>query len=61
MEIPDSVLYELLQWCVGNRGSKSCNPYTVPQIKEALRAVALHRGFKDVEKNYYDALDKWIE
>ncbi len=29
----------LLQWAVGNRGSKTGNAYCVPEVKDALRAL----------------------
>ncbi len=57
MKIPDKVLYDLLQWCVGNRGSKQGNPYCVPEMKEMLKAIARERGFADIDRNYFDAID----
>jgi hypothetical protein len=58
MEIPDRVLYDLLKWVTG--GNRTGNPYTKPEIEAALRAIAKARGFKDVDKNWYDALDNWM-
>lgn len=60
MQIDDKVLYELLQWAVGNRGPKTGNPYCVPEVKAVLRAIAVHRGFKHPEHSYFDAMDKWV-
>lgn len=34
------VLMDLLEWAKGNRGSKSGNPYTIPEVKAALKHLA---------------------
>jgi hypothetical protein len=34
-----AALGNLLQWSVGNRGSKTGNPYSVPEVREALKAL----------------------
>jgi hypothetical protein len=60
MQIDDRILYNLLQWAVGNRGPKTGNPYLIPEVRDTLKAIAHARRFKDVESNYFDALDKWI-
>ena len=52
------VLMDLLEWAKGNRGSKSSNPYTIPEVKNALIHLAKLQGFKDPEKNYFDVKTK---
>ena len=47
-------LCEVLEWAKGNRGSKSGNPYMIPEIKEALKHLAELQGIKD----YLDAKTK---
>lgn len=34
-------LMNLLDWAIGNRGSKECNPYSIPEVKEALEVLAM--------------------
>ena len=48
------VLCSLLEWAKGNRGSKDFNPYGVPEVKEALQAIAKLQGIE----NYLDAKTK---
>lgn len=43
-------LANLLEWAVGNRGSKSGNPYMFPEVKNALEVLAKIEGIK----NYLD-------
>ena len=59
MQIDDKVLFDLMQWVAGNRGSKHGNPYCVPEVRETLKAIAVERGFKDIDNNFYDALTGW--
>lgn len=59
MEIDNKPLYDLLQWAIGNRGSKSSNPYSVPEVKAVLKAIAVERKFHSPNTNYFDALDGW--
>lgn len=59
MEINETILYELMQFVVGNRGSREGNPYGKPAVKEMLKEIARQRGFKNVDANYFDALDNW--
>ena len=44
-------LMELLEWAKGNRGSKENNPYSIPEIKAALKHLAELQGIT----NYLDA------
>ena len=44
-------LCEVLEWAKGNRGSKSGNPYLIPEIKNALKHLAELQGIND----YLDA------
>ena len=49
------VLMDLLEWAKGNRGSKSINPYAVPEVKNALKHLADLQGiygYLDAETNY---------
>ena len=46
-----STLCNLLEWAKGNRGSKSGNPYLVPEVKSALQLLAKIQGIE----NYLDA------
>jgi hypothetical protein len=45
-------LYDLLEWAVGKRGSKSGNPYLVPEVEEAHRTLAVVIG--ETEENWID-------
>lgn len=45
------VLMDLLEWAKGNRGSKSGNPYGIPEVKAALKHLAKMQGISD----YLDA------
>ncbi len=56
--LSESTLKELMQWVVGNRGSKSGNPYCVPEVRNMLIEIAEHRGRFDAS-SYFDALEKW--
>lgn len=47
-------LVELLEWAVGNRGRKECNPYGIPEVKTALVALAKLNGARD----WMDALER---
>jgi hypothetical protein len=40
------VLMDLLEWAKGNRGSKSGNPYGIPEVKAALQHLADLQGIK---------------
>jgi len=40
-------LCEVLEWAKGLRGSKSCNPYAVPEVKAALQFLAKLQGAGD--------------
>lgn len=46
-----STLCDLLEWAKGNRGTKSGNPYTIPEVKDALTLLAKIQGVE----NYLDA------
>ena len=48
-------LEELTQYCTSGDRYKTQNPYTVPEIVTALKAIARARGFK--EKSWMDAND----
>jgi hypothetical protein len=54
-------LGHLLQWANGNRGNKDCNPYAVPEVREALKALARSKGWSEerIKKGYYDAADEY--
>lgn len=41
-----SVLANLLEWAKGQRGSKSINPYMVPEVKAALKLLAEMKGHR---------------
>lgn len=58
---PVDALGNLLQWAVGNRGSKEGNPYGIPEIKAALQTLAKARGwsYENIKANYYDAADNY--
>ena len=43
----DHHLCELLEWARGNRGTKHCNPYAVPEVKAALVYLAEKQGILD--------------
>jgi hypothetical protein len=38
------LLMDLLEWAKGNRGSKTINPYAVPEVKQALKVLAKIQG-----------------
>ena len=40
-------LCNLLEWAIGNRGSKHMNPYGVPEVKAALKVLAKRQGRTD--------------
>ncbi len=40
-------LCSVIQWGLGNRGSKDCNPYGVPEIRGALEHLAYLSGLTD--------------
>jgi hypothetical protein len=48
-EISDTAshLANVLEWAAGNRGSKSGNPYSIPEIKQALKHLAELTGRSD--------------
>lgn len=51
----DILLYhlcEVLERIKGNRGVKDCNPYALPEVREALKYIAEVQGFS----NYLDAV-----
>jgi hypothetical protein len=54
-------LGNLLQWAIGNRGSRDGNPYHFPEVKAALRALATAKGWDEeqIAKNYFDAADEY--
>ena len=56
--VSENTLRELMQWAIGNRGSKHTNPYTVPEVRAMLIEIAEHRGRYGAD-SYLDALDKW--
>jgi hypothetical protein len=43
----DKLLCDVLEWAKGHRGSKSGNPYAVPEIRAALVYLASKQGKKD--------------
>ncbi len=47
----EQILMDVLEWAKGNRGSKSGNPYMIPEIKSALKHLAKIQGRQD----YLDA------
>lgn len=48
-------LGNLVQWAVGNRGAKTGNPYSVPEIDRALMALRDIVGCAD----HLDSADQW--
>ena len=42
-----AVLCDLLEWAKGNRGSKHNNPYSVPEVKAALKIISAIQGGRD--------------
>lgn len=44
-------LSNVLEWAKGNRGSRQGNPYTVPEIKEALKFLAKLDGVDYLDVN----------
>ena len=44
-------IQHLLEWAKGNRGSKTGNPYCIPEVRHALKTLASIQGVKD----YLDA------
>lgn len=40
-------LANVIEWGIGNRGTKSCNPYSIPEIKSALKHLAKLQGISD--------------
>jgi hypothetical protein len=44
-------LCNVLEWAKGNRGSKRCNPYCVPEVVAALKFLAELQGIN----NWLDA------
>ena len=44
-------LQNLLEWAKGNRGAKDKNPYSIPEVKQALTTLARIQG----HKSYLDA------
>ena len=42
--IVTSALMNLCDWAIGNRGNKECNPYSYPEVKEALDVLAALQG-----------------
>lgn len=54
----EDTLRGVMQWAIGNRGSKHTNPYLVPEVRAMLIEIAEHRGrFK--ADSWYDALVNW--
>ena len=52
------ILGDLIQWAIGNRGRKDCNPYSVLEIKAALQYLAKLRGIDSTDfSKYCDAAD----
>ncbi len=43
----EKVMLDLLEWAKGNRGSKSMNPYLVPEVAAAMKHLAKRYGFKE--------------
>ncbi len=37
-------LCNLLEWAKGNRGTKSINPYSVPEVRKGLEVIAIAQG-----------------
>ena len=58
---PIDALGNLIQWAVGNRGTKTGNPYGIPEIRAALETLAKARGwsYESIKANYYDAADNY--
>ena len=56
--VSESTLRELIQWAIGNRGSKHTNPYLVPEVRAMLIEIAEHRGRFSAD-SWYDALVNW--
>ena len=56
--VSEDTLKELMQWAIGNRGSKHTNPYTVPEVRNMLVEIAEHRGRFNAN-SWIDALEKW--
>jgi len=54
-------LGHLLQWAVGNRGIKDSNPYGIPEVRVALKALAQSKGWSEeqIKRGYYDAADSY--
>jgi hypothetical protein len=46
-----TAIQHLLEWAKGNRGSKTGNPYCIPEVRHALKTLASIQGVKD----YLDA------
>ena len=56
--VSENTLRELIQWAIGNRGSKHTNPYLVPEVRAMLIEIAEHRGRFSAD-SWYDALVNW--
>ncbi len=56
--VSEDTLKELMQWVIGNRGSKHGNSYCVPEVRNMLIEIAEHRGRFNAD-SYFDALEKW--
>ena len=54
-------LAQVLEWAMGNRGSKHGNPYAVPEIKAALQHIATLTGNNDYLDVNLQALIKELE
>lgn len=48
-------LGHLIQWAAGNRGAKTGNPYSVPEVKDALKALQWVVGCAD----YLDSAEQY--
>lgn len=42
-----SELANVLEWAKGQRGTKHCNPYAVPEVKQALQFLGRVNGVSD--------------
>jgi hypothetical protein len=52
-------LGNLCQWAVGNRAGKDGNPYMVPEMMDALKALHFDEHGKHDGTMPYGAADKW--
>lgn len=40
-------LANVIEWAKGQRGTKHCNPYAVPEVKQALQFLGQVNGVSD--------------